>query len=92
MLHITIVADEAAGGAAVLGGIGPIEIRSGLFQMGSIDNAAVDSHLRIGGQEFVITGVDIKPESGAEQSVTITVAPAGRDPFEQTRAAKQPEW
>lgn len=91
MLHITIVADPAAGGSGALGGLGQIEIRSGLFQMGSIDQAAVDSHLSIGGHEYVITSVDVKPH-GSEQSVTITVAPIERDPFEQTREEKQPEW
>ena len=89
-MHITIVGDSSARDA--LRGLGPIEIRSTLFQMGSIDNAAVDRHVTIGGRRFVITSVDVHPEGGPENAVTVTVAPADDDPFEETREEKQPEW
>ncbi|HEX2171268.1 MAG TPA: hypothetical protein VHL09_02340 [Dehalococcoidia bacterium] len=90
MLHIKIVPDNATEPAA-FGGLGSLEIRTNLLQLGSVDHAAVDSHLSIGGRQYVITSVDLHP-GGDEQAVTLTVAPADQDPFEETREEKQPEW
>ena len=72
--------------------LGEIVLRSSLFQMATADRALTDSEVTIGGRRYVITDADLVSRGDAEPTLTIEIAPASNDPFDQTREEKQPEW
>ena len=92
-MEVTIKADQASVESKdPISRLGEIVIKTPIFQLGSLDRGLVESELTIGGRRYVVSDLDVKPGDGSEATITIEIAPAGDDPFDETREERQPEW
>ena len=91
-MEITIKADQSnTSPNDPFAAVGSIVLRTDLFRLGNLD-AAAESEVTTNGQRYVITDVEVKPQSQSDAMVTLEVVPASADPFEETREERQPEW
>jgi len=73
--------------------LGPIVLSTPLLNFHQVDGGISDSTITIGGRRFLVTDVAVDETGTGGQSITIEVAPADDDPFEETRDSdRRQEW